>query len=119
MGGSDDRRSTATDPSGQRPGAARAGGPARRRRVGLVALAALLLFMAFVVYRSFRIGGVRCEVCITYGDRAQCRTVDAERREDALTAATQNACAYLASGVTDGMACARTPPTRADCTDLD
>jgi hypothetical protein len=87
----------------------------RSRRTGLIALGALLLFMAFVVYRSLHIGGVRCEVCITYGDRAQCRTVDAEQRDDALREATHNACAYLSSGVTDSMACARTPPTRVEC----
>ena len=88
---------------------------ASRRRSGWIAAAALLLFMAFVVYRSFHLGGVRCEVCITYRGLSQCRAVESENKEEALMAATQNACAYLASGVTDSIACTRTPPTRADC----
>jgi hypothetical protein len=29
--------------------------------------------------------------------------------------AINNACAFLASGVTQVMACERTPPTKADC----
>ena len=75
--------------------------------------------MAFVVWRSFDLGGVRCEVCIEFRGRSQCRAVDGASEEDAMMAATQNACAYLASGVTDGMACTRTPPTRAECRPAD
>lgn len=87
----------------------------RRRRTGLIAIAALLLFMGFVVYRTFHLGGVRCEVCITYNGLSQCRTVDGERQEDVHMAAVNNVCAYLASGVTDNMKCMRTPPTKDDC----
>jgi hypothetical protein len=88
----------------------------KRRRSGTVALAALFLFMAFVVYRSFHLGGVRCEVCVTYAGRSQCRAVEGQTKDEALKAATDNACAYLASGVTDGIACTHTPPTRQECT---
>ena len=56
--------------------------------------------------------GVRCEVCITYNGLSQCRTVDGEREEDVHLAAVNNVCAYLANGVTDNMACMRTPPTQ-------
>ena len=71
--------------------------------------------MGFVVYRSFHLQGVRCEVCITYHGLSQCRTVEGERQEDVLQAAVNNVCAYLANGVTDGMACMRTPPTKSEC----
>ena len=87
----------------------------RQRWSGWFALGALVLFMAFVVYRSLHLGGVRCEVCITYQGASQCRTVEGATEEEARMGATNNACAYLASGVTDGMACARTPPTRSEC----
>ncbi len=88
---------------------------ARRRPIGWIALAGLFGFMALVVYRSLHMSGIRCEVCITFHDRSMCRTVDGEREEDVMMAATTNACAYLANGVTEGMACSRTPPTKADC----
>jgi hypothetical protein len=81
--------------------------------IGIIALVAL---MAWIVWGSFQIGGVRCEVCIDYAGRSQCRTVDGTNRGEALSAATTNVCAYLSNGVTDSMACARTPPTRVDCT---
>jgi len=87
----------------------------RPRRRGWLALVVLLGFMLFVVYRSLRIGGVQCEVCITYGGRSQCRSVEGQTEEDARSAATNNVCAFLSSGVTDSIACSRTPPTRAEC----
>jgi ferric-dicitrate binding protein FerR (iron transport regulator) len=94
--------------------------PSRRRRpLGWIALVALFLFMGFVVWRTFHLQGVRCEVCITYRGLSQCRTVEGERREDAHQAAVSNVCAYLASGVTDGMACMRTPPTHDECSEID
>jgi len=71
--------------------------------------------MGFVVYRTFHLGGVRCEVGITYKGLSQCRTVDGERQEDVHLAAVSNVCAYLSSGVTDNMACMRTPPTKDEC----
>jgi hypothetical protein len=87
----------------------------RRLRAGILGLVALLAFMLLVVYASFQVSGVRCEVCITFDGRSQCRTVDGESRSEALMAATSNVCAFLASGVTDSMACSRTPPTKAEC----
>lgn len=95
-------------------------GDARRRRsrLGLVALLGLAAFMGLVVWNSFQIGGVRCEVCITYNGRSQCRSVDGTTRDEAMMSATNNVCAFLASGVTDGIACSRTPPTKADCREV-
>ena len=92
--------------------------PRRRSRLGLFALLGLALFMGVVVWGSLQIGGVRCEVCITYGGRQQCRTVDGQTRDEAMMAATNNACAFLAGGVTDGIACSRTPPDKEVCTDV-
>ncbi len=91
-------------------------GNSKRGRIGLFGLLALFALMALIVWRSFQVGGVRCEVCIDYRGRSQCRTVDGTNREEALSAATTNACAFLSNGVTDSMACARTPPTKSECT---
>jgi hypothetical protein len=90
--------------------------PKRRGKAGLIGLLALFALMTWIVWRSFQIGGVRCEVCIDYGGRSQCRTVDGTSRDEALSAATTNACAFLSNGVTDSMACARTRPTKSECT---
>ncbi len=90
-----------------------------RGRIRLIGTLALFALMGFIVWRSFQVGGVRCEVCIEYGGRSQCRSVDGATREEVLMTATQNVCAFLSSGVTDSMACTRTPPTKAECTTAD
>jgi hypothetical protein len=95
--------------------APRTAGRRRKSRAGLYGVVALLGFMALIVWRSFQVGGVRCEVCIEYEGRSQCRAVDGATRQEALQAATQNVCAFLSSGVTDSMACARTPPKKEEC----
>ncbi len=80
-----------------------------------LALVALLLFMSVVVYSSLRVGGVRCELCIHFDGRQACRAVDGSTEQEARTAAQTNACALIASGVTQTMACERTQPATAAC----
>jgi hypothetical protein len=75
----------------------------------------LLAMFGFVVWSSFNVGGVRCEVCIQFNGRQACRAVDGSTEEEAMTAARTNACALIASGVTDTMACERTPPSSSSC----
>ncbi len=75
----------------------------------------LLGLIAFIVWSSLHVGTVRCEVCIDFGGRQACRAVDAATQAEARTSAINNACALLSSGVTQTMACERTPPTREAC----
>lgn len=85
------------------------------QRASWITLAVLLGLGLLVVASSLRIGQVRCEVCIDFAGRRACRAVDAATATDARTAAVTNACALLASGVTDTMACQRTPPAHVRC----
>lgn len=80
-----------------------------------VTAAALAAVVGFVVWSSLQIGRVRCEVCIDFGGRQACRSVDGNTEAEARASAVNNACAFLASGVTQVMACERTPPTRERC----
>jgi hypothetical protein len=80
-----------------------------------VALVVLALLGALIVYSSLGQGGVRCEVCLEFRGRDVCRSVDGSNEHDARMAATTNACAFVASGVTDSMACERTSPRKAEC----
>ena len=80
-----------------------------------LALATLAGIVAVVVYSSFTIGGVRCEVCLDFRGRHACRAVDGTGEDEARAAARTNACALIASGVTETMACERTPPTSESC----
>jgi hypothetical protein len=80
-----------------------------------LALAALAGLAGFIVYSSAHIGGVRCRVCMAFDARTACREVDGATEDEALKAARTNACSFLASGVTDTMACERGTPTEKHC----
>lgn len=85
------------------------------QRTSWLTLAVLVVIGAVVVGSSLRTGAVRCEVCIDFRGRSACRAVDGATAEDARMAAITNACALLASGVTDTVACQRTHPRSAEC----
>ena len=83
-----------------------------------IAASVITALMTLVVYSSFQVGGARCEVCIQFRGMQDCRTVDGATEKEALRAAITNACAQLSSGVTDSLACERTQPTKATCSEL-
>ena len=68
-----------------------------------IATCVITALIAFVVYSSFQVGGARCEVCIQFRGVQDCRTVDGATEKETLRAAITNACAQLASGVTDSL----------------
>jgi hypothetical protein len=80
-------------------------------------LAAVVLvgIVAVVVVSSFHVASVRCEVCVTFDGEQACRSVEAATEQEARAGAHTNACALLASGVTDTLACERTEATSAHC----
>jgi len=76
--------------------------------IGIVFVVAAI---AFIVYSSMSVAQYRVEVCMTYQGQNSCRTASADSQEHALRSATSNACALIASGVTDTMACERAEPS--------
>jgi len=70
----------------------------------------VLIVVGFVVYSTMGAGRVHCEVCITFRGQRACRVASARTRDLALRTATENACAMLASGVTDSNQCNNTAP---------
>jgi len=83
----------------------------RKPAVWLALLFALLV-VAVVVLTSTGVARYRCEVCISYAGRSACRTAGAGTRAEALRTATVNACAQIASGVTESNQCETTQPDR-------
>jgi hypothetical protein len=74
--------------------------------------------VGFVVYSSFRVSVVECEVCMQFDGRAICRSVSAARRDEALRGATDNACALLTSGITNTIRCQQSQPAKTECRSL-
>lgn len=75
--------------------------------LGVLFTAAILLL---VLYSTLGNAKYRCEVCVSYQGRQACRTAAAATQEQAERTAKENACAQIASGVTDSIACGNTTP---------
>lgn len=68
--------------------------------------------VALIAYSTLHGPRYRVEVCMAYQGRSSCRTVSAKSEQAALRSATDNACADIASGVTDSMRCEQSEPQR-------
>lgn len=68
-------------------------------------------FLGLLVYLTIGSKHYRAEVCVAYQGRTSCRTAASSTKEQAIRTATENACALIASGMTDSMACAAAKPT--------
>ncbi len=94
----------------------KSGGYRRRvTRVGLVGGALLAVVIGYLLFQTMTLQAARCEVCMQYKGKTKCRTVDAKTQEEARDGAIQNACAFLAAGVTDTLACTREKPVSENC----
>jgi len=70
----------------------------------------VLSVLGVIIYSTLNLAKYRVEVCMTFNGQSQCRTASADTEEHALHTATTNACATIASGVTDSMACEHATP---------
>ena len=84
------------------------------RAVLIFAILAVLT-IGVLIYQTIAQHRVVCEVCITFHGRTACREAAGPTREDAVRTATNNTCAFLASGMTDSVSCGGTPPTSVRC----
>lgn len=82
----------------------------RRTRLALLAIGAFLALAAWMTWAMLGGRRHRVEVCMEFRGRTACRTAAGPTREDAVRTAADNACALLASGMTDTMQCARGEP---------
>jgi len=93
--------------------------PKRRRHTSTIAaLVVLVPVIGFVLYSSMHVAEFECDVCIAFDGQQVCRTVTGKTREEGVRTGVNNACALLASGMTNSMRCERTQPTRAECREL-
>ncbi len=76
----------------------------------LVGVAFVALVFAAIIYNSFNISNAKVEVCMEFGGRQNCATASGQTKDLALRAATGGACALIAGGVGDTIACERKQP---------
>jgi uncharacterized protein HemX len=80
-----------------------------KKTTGL-AVAFVAIVVGFIVYSTFHQQRQRCRVCVSFNGQQDCRTASASNRQEALRTAVSNACAQLASGVTESTRCENTKP---------
>ena len=80
--------------------------------VGLLLTAATLAVVVYAMLSSF---AHECEVCVTFHGRTACRQAAGTTAEEAMRTAQDNACAFVASGMTETVECTGRPPTSATC----
>lgn len=76
----------------------------------MIGVAFVVAVVAFLIYSSMHIAQYRVEVCVAFRGGNQCRTASADTKDHALRSAQSNACALLASGVTETMQCEQSNP---------
>jgi len=81
-------------------------------KIGILVAIFVLGFLALVAYSTLRGPRYRVEECMAYQGRTACRIVSAKSEQAALRSAAENACADIASGVTDTMRCEQSEPQR-------
>jgi hypothetical protein len=77
--------------------------------IGFVAL------IGFIVYSATGLGQVSCRICVEFHGRKSCPSAAGTNQEEAVRTAVGIACAELAAGRTESIACERTPPTTVMC----
>lgn len=71
-----------------------------------------LVIVAAAIWYSTPSGAHRVEVCMEFRGATSCGTARGETEQNAIRSATTVACATIASGVTDSMACDQTTPKK-------
>jgi hypothetical protein len=87
------------------------------KRVKFVLLAAVLAVAAYIILSPSRLGKVSCEVCMEFKGQTSCRTARGPSREEAMATARDNACARIAFGREDSIACGGKEPESVQCSD--
>jgi hypothetical protein len=79
-------------------------------KVGIIVAIFIVAFLALIAYSTLSGPRYRVEVCMASQGRSACRTVSAKSEQAAVRDASDNACADIASGVTDTMKCTSAEP---------
>ena len=84
-------------------------------KAGLVGVIFGVAIVGLVLYLSLSFDQVRCDVCVEYKGRTQCRSAEGIDAETASRTARDNACAFLISSKTDAFLCGQGTPKSVSC----
>ena len=102
--------------NGASPGIIGVDSEVMKKPVKISAVVGFALLLGYIIYSSMTLAQVRCEVCIEFRGKRECRSASGANAEEAQRSATDLACVFLASGMTDSIACSNTRPASLTCT---
>ena len=74
-----------------------------------------IAFLGWLVYSMERTIQVVCETCIVFEGARSCGKAAAATQDEAMRQAATVACAPISGGMTEVIACQRTPPDTSSC----
>jgi len=95
--------------------ARRSASPPKKTWRALALLAVVAVFLAALILGSRSVVQAECELCVTYRGVTTCRKGSGATPQEAERAAQKAACAVMANGMNDVIACDNTPPTNLQC----
>jgi hypothetical protein len=85
------------------------------KQARLLTIAAVALFVGFLLWSTLRAQQVECTVCVVYNGERNCATASHETEEAAAQSAQSTACGPLARGMNDVIACGNRVPESRQC----
>ncbi len=86
----------------------------RKGRV-LLLLLAIAVFVGYLVYGSLQTVRAECELCVAFRGQEVCRTGSGANEGEARRAAQRAACAVMATGMDESIACQNVLPSPVRC----
>lgn len=96
--------------------ATREGPPPNKTGRAIALVVAIVIFGAALILGSHSLVQAECELCVTFNGMTQCRKGSGADVAEARQAAQKAACAVMAGGMNESIACDNTPPTNVRCT---
>ena len=87
------------------------------KRVKIALAVAIAALVGYILFSPMQLGKVSCEVCVDFKGQKACRTARGPSRDEAASTARDNACARVAFGREDSIACGNTEPESVRCTE--
>ena len=81
-------------------------------KTALIGLGFVVAVIAAVIFATMGQAAYRVEVCMEFQGSSSCRTASASTKPQAERTARENACAQIASGVTDRIQCEQYTPAK-------
>lgn len=86
-----------------------------KRSITVLVVAGIALVIGYLVWGSTHLVKAECEVCVEYNGRQQCRRGSGTTDGEARQAAQKAACAVMAAGMNESIACGNVQPKVVRC----